>query len=114
MFNNIGRKIKLCAELVTWIGIIISILTGIILMITDGTFNGFFIGLLYCIIGPLACWVSAFVLYGFGQLIENSDILVKALAPEQNKSTNVNIKQISIVESERINISIPIPTGQAL
>lgn len=86
MFNNIGNKIKTYAEVVSWIGIIASIITGIVIMITIATFEAIFLGLLICIIGSLACWISSFVLYGFGQLIENTDILVSKLAPDYKET----------------------------
>ena len=34
-------------------------------------------GFLIFLIGPLASWVSSFMTYGLGELIENSDILVE-------------------------------------
>ena len=34
------------------------------------------LGFLIIIIGPLCSWIGSFMIYGFGQLVENSDILV--------------------------------------
>lgn len=75
MFGNIGGKIKTLAQVVTWIGIIGSVICGFVLMGIDEDliFTGFIIALL----GSLSSWVSSFVLYGFGQLIENTDKLVE-------------------------------------
>ena len=68
MFNNIGGKIKSLAQVVCWIGIICSVISGIAIMATDEdlAFSGFVI----IVIGSLVSWVSSFTLYGFGQLIE--------------------------------------------
>ena len=75
MFGNIGGKIKTLAQVVTWIGIIGSVICGFVLMGIDDDliFTGFIIALF----GSLSSWVSSFVLYGFGQLIENTDKLVE-------------------------------------
>ena len=74
MFNNIGGKIKALAQVVCWIGIIASVMIGFAYMTIgdEETTIGFFI----MILGSLLSWVGSFMTYGFGQLIENSDILV--------------------------------------
>ncbi|MBO5129071.1 MAG: hypothetical protein J6B95_01835 [Oscillospiraceae bacterium] len=72
MFQNIGGKIKVLAQVVCWIGISISIIAGIAL-ISEG---GFIFGLVMAAAGSLASWVGSFLTYGLGQLIENTDILV--------------------------------------
>lgn len=74
MFDNIGGKIKTLAQVVTWIGIIASVISGFAIMSID---EEIFVGLIVMIFGALMSWVSSFVLYGFGQLVENSDKLVK-------------------------------------
>ena len=79
MFDNIGRKIKILATVVCLIGIIISVIGGIIIMTEESLLYGF----LVAILGSLFCWIASFFAYGFGQLVENSDILV-----QQNKAFN--------------------------
>lgn len=69
MFANVGGKIKAVAQVVTWIGIIGSVIGGIALISTN-----FIAGLLTAGVGSLLSWVSALALYGFGELVENSDI----------------------------------------
>ena len=83
MFDNIGSKIKGLAEVVTWIGIILSVIGGIAIMCIDEEM--IFPGFLVIIAGSLASWLSSLTLYGFGHLIENSDILV-----EQGKNRPTN------------------------
>ena len=77
MFSNIGSKIKNLAQVVTWIGIIACVVWGLVLMVTDEEL--IFVGLMIALLGSLISWVSSFVLYGFGQLIENTDKLVENL-----------------------------------
>lgn len=80
MFKNIGFKIMKMAEFFCWIGIIFSVSAGLatillkpILEIQSNLFIVY--GILLIIFGPILSWVNSFVLYGFGRLIENSDII---------------------------------------
>ena len=83
MFDNIGGKIKTLAKVVCWIGIIACIITGIVLMATDEELV--LAGILTAAGGSLLSWVSSFVLYGFGQLVENSDIIAEQSARNNEK-----------------------------
>lgn len=75
MFSNIGSKIKILAQVMTWLGIIASVIGGLVLMAIDEDLIP--AGLITALLGPLISWLSSFVLYGFGQLIENTDKLVE-------------------------------------
>lgn len=72
MFSNIGGKIKTLARVITWTGIILSVIIGFVLMSMSG-----FTGFLTALLGSLGSWISSFILYGFGQLIESTDKLVE-------------------------------------
>ena len=76
MFENVGGKLKVLAIVVVVLGIISSIVSGIILMFSeiDGAF-GF--GLLIIGGGILGSWITALPIYGIGQAAENSDYLVR-------------------------------------
>ena len=76
MFNNIGSKIKALAKVICWLGIIISVITGIIGII-NGTEQSTVSGVITIIFGSLASWLGSFFAYGFGQLIENTDEIRK-------------------------------------
>ena len=88
MFDNIGGKIKGLAKVLTWIGIIGSIAAGaamvdvvdedIVVIVMLGTIIG----------GSLVSWVGSFLLYGFGQLIENTDILVRQGARKMSSASS--------------------------
>lgn len=79
MFNNIGKKIKTLAQVITLIGIIASLITGIVFIALANNNPGWgTLGVLIIIIGSLISWISSFILYGFGQLVDNSDKLVQA------------------------------------
>jgi len=70
MFDNIGGKIKTLAKVVCWIGIIVSVILGLLS-------RNAITALLFIGIGSLGSWIGSFMTYGFGQLIENTDILVR-------------------------------------
>ena len=81
MFNNIGGKIKTLAKVICWIGIIASVIGGIATMAMDEDMIIF--GLLGMPVGALASWIGSFMLYGFGELVENSTVLA-TLAVKQS------------------------------
>lgn len=91
MYENIGSKIKgatqFCVVLLMALSVICCFILGITTM--SGK-QGSPAGLLWIFLGvPLSCliwWLSGLVLYGFGQLIENSDIIRKKMESENQKS----------------------------
>ena len=80
MFSNIGRKIKITAKVLCWIGIIVSVAGGVG-MIAAG-FSGMWTqmgsivtilgGIGAALLGSLLSWVGSFFMVGFGELIENT------------------------------------------
>lgn len=92
MFNNIGDKIKSSARVSFILWTIVSVIAGIVLMIE----KDFTIGLLVALIGP-AFFLGFFQLvYGFGQLIKNSDIIA-----EEYKRANEKHEQVVAKSNER-------------
>ena len=77
MFNNIGGKIKTIATCFTWISMILDVILGIAMIILDQNLRIY--GLIFLFVGPISSWIWMSFLYGFGQLVENSDILVDEL-----------------------------------
>ena len=82
MFNydNIGGKIKGLAKAAFIVEAIAAVLSGLVMFAEDD--DMFLIALLVAIVGPIVAWVGSWLLYGFGQLIENSDTLVKNTTKE--------------------------------
>lgn len=89
MFDNIGKKIKILAYVLTWVGIIASVITGIAMM---NSFDSIVktIGLIVLIVGSLLSWASSFIIYGFGQLIENTDIIAGRNKSSDSKNVSSN------------------------
>jgi|GEM_PF-4731343 len=89
MFGNMGNKIKMLAKVVAWIGIIFSCLIGFILFVEgmDYEESGMILGGFFMAgIGSLVSWISSFVLYGFGQIVDNTDKLVNIAEEIKNKN----------------------------
>lgn len=87
MFNNIGGKIKVVAKVSCYVGMAFSILgcLGNILTAVD---NLYFSSAIYWLLGliflPVLSWVGSLLIYGFGQLIENSDTLIDLMTYDED------------------------------
>ncbi len=73
MFSNVGGKIKILAKITAWIGIVICVIYGFVMLVSVEDMA--LVGLLIMTVGSLLSWISALVLYGFGELVENSTII---------------------------------------
>ena len=70
MYDNIGSKIKGLSVTVAVVTAIACIITGIVLMCSGDAL--FISGLLIAVIGSFSAWISSWLLYGFGELIEQT------------------------------------------
>ena len=86
IFDNIGGKIKAVAKVFFWIGTVISILFAVSFFLgyaqlkdysSSAATGELITGILVLVLGPLATWLSVIMMYGFGQLVENSDVLTQ-------------------------------------
>ncbi len=104
MFNNIGRKIKVLANVVCWIGIIGSVIAGIAMMAANSWWNGVSqAGLALLLLGPLFSWVGSFVLYGFGELIEKTVSIESALRAKTGHIASPIDNSLHGSRAEKIN-----------
>lgn len=85
MFKQIGKKIKVLAVVFTCLGMLGSIITGIILMANEMPE-----GALIMAGGILVSWISSFVLYGFGELIDQVCIIARNTSPYSGISPSGN------------------------
>ena len=97
MFDNIGGKIKRIAETGCWIGIIFSVIMGLFFML-DGISGALF----YFVLCPIASWLVSVLIYGFGELVENSTESkehLKYLADaERKRSAGENVEEEASAE----------------
>lgn len=89
MFDNIGGKIKSLAKVVTWIGIVCSIIAGIaVLANADSSIS--WVGILIIPGGIVISWISSLTLYGFGELVANSSIIAEAYKNHTPSDSNLD------------------------
>ena len=102
MYDNIGGKIKGLAKATFIVGAIAAVITGIALMASDEDMIP--VGLLVMVVGPIVAWVSSWLLYGFGELIENSAIAVgkETIKPNSSNTTDFSsrIKKCELCNAE--------------
>ncbi len=86
MFDRVGEKIKALAQILCWLGIFSSVVVGLVMLTTGEPEEG--VGILVILFGSLGAYISSLLLYGYGELIDNSDRAAgKSLpqAPEKEK-----------------------------
>ena len=71
MFNNIGSKIKFLAIVLTVINMISFIILGFIFIFSGVAYAPLY-GLIIIIVGCVVSWITSFVLYGYGELIDKT------------------------------------------
>lgn len=75
MFKNVGSKIQTLAKIICWLGIILFVLCGVVMLyaginVTD--YNYISSGVILLIVGPISCWASSLALVGFGKLVQDN------------------------------------------
>lgn len=94
MYNNIGGKIKGLTKVIAVMGALAPIVIGLGLMFSDE--NLFLVGLLVIAVGCLISWISSWLLYGFGELIENTALVARnTQAMYMNEYANQNANRQS-------------------
>lgn len=82
LYTDIGKKIQNWAK---WIFIAEAITAVISAFVLMGN-SDIFLGLLLLICGPLAAWVSSWILYAFGQLVEDTHAMRTKYYPLQEEA----------------------------
>lgn len=119
MFDNIGGKIKTLAVVVCVVGMIASLIFAIVLWSMDSYRTPTIaLGFGVLIGGCVASWVGSFFMYGFGQLIEDTGAIRKALEKpnecvrEKTAAVPVeNNKESSQKKTMPVAFSKPAPTN---
>lgn len=102
MYDNIGGKIKGLAKATFIVEAIAAVITGIALMASDEDMIP--VGLLVMVVGPIVTWVSSWLLYGFGELVDKACDIERNTRGGERKSeaqTKINEKRISKIEKLR-------------
>lgn len=77
MFKNVGKKIMTFSKVYFWVTAPLCVLGGFgtIMEAVDslyGSVEDAVAGFIIMLLCPLLCWITSLLLYGFGQLIENT------------------------------------------
>ncbi len=108
MFENIGNKIKGVSKFFCWLGIICSILLGIMLAVVGSNMpNGrvtVIIGIVVMIVGSFMSWVGSLITYGIGEMVQNScvqtEIAVRSFQKDETKSKTTHSIKKPLFEPE--------------
>ena len=102
MYENIGSKIKGLAKAIFYIQAILSVFFGIGAM-AEGD-DMMLTGVLLMILGPIVAWVSSWLIYGFGELIDKTCDIARNTYGGERKSeaqSKVDYERISKIEKLR-------------
>ncbi|MBQ8177844.1 MAG: hypothetical protein IJ033_01500 [Clostridia bacterium] len=109
MFDDIGNKIKKLAKVMYIIEVLCCVIIGIVIFILSATENNgltILYGLLILILGPIFAWLATFVLYAFGDLVDNVAAIRNKVAPagfgEQLNKENIVVS----VQDENSDVDI--------
>ena len=86
MYDNIGGKIKGLAKATFIVEAIAAVITGIVLMCIDEDLILY--GILSLIVGPVLAWISSWLLYGFGELIDKVSDIERNTRGETNETAS--------------------------
>lgn len=98
LYVKIGEKLKDWAKWIFIVESISAIIGGIAIMVEDS--DSIHIGLLVIVLGPLIALVSTWILYAFGQLVDNSDGILEQLKEQKKKAGATETRQKPIIRSE--------------
>lgn len=117
MFKNIGKKLKVLAKVMCWVGIIISFVIAI--RVSNFIYNLYdyseyvnywnkysyvYIGIVIFILGSLFSWIWSFFTYGFGELIDKTTEIsynISGKCMTDNNSTSGKDKNTFSLYSEK-------------
>ena len=97
MFRNIGKKIKILAVVCTIIGIIASVIVGVILLS-----QGIMMGLAVIVGGIIVFWIGSWYTYAFGELVDNSAIIAAAVKGSGGSSKQQRLEQLNKLKADGI------------
>ena len=81
MFNNVGSKCKTRAKVVCWLGIIVAVVYGILLIANGNAV----VGIVTAVIYGLVSWLGSLSLYAIGETAETVQTLRYELDELKNK-----------------------------
>lgn len=95
MFQNIGKKIKTLAKVLCWIGMIGSIVGGIVMVLSGVAVLDYdaaagvaaiVTGALTAVLGALFSWFGSFMMLGFGEIVEKVNEIAENTKPQYGRN----------------------------
>jgi hypothetical protein len=117
MFDRIGSKLKSLAEVLCALGIAASVIWGVFLF-DAGNVRGFvhehtiLLSLCVAVGGSIASWIVTLFIYGFGQLIENTDPTAHLYTQDlrKTKSENTGVLECKTGEKTEQKATVAVAT----
>lgn len=76
MFTNLGGKLMMMAKILCWLGIVASVIAGIVMLATSRGNAGMIVGgILVIVIGSLVSWIGSWAMYGLGEVVKEAEQL---------------------------------------
>lgn len=114
MFDNIGGKIKTLAVILCVLGIIASFAGAVALWAQSSRYNDTILeGVAILVAGCIGSWVGSFFIYGFGQLIENSDLMVEKLNTIERRCSAVQSAVTAAPAHQTTATAVPVSQATA-
>lgn len=107
LYNVIGKRIKRIAIITTMVFSVLSVIIGFIIGVNQGFEYGWVCIFLY----PPLIWISSFVLYGFGELVDKVTKIEQALS-NTNKNASESEEKIAIEQSNDGNNDCDVEKGE--
>ena len=107
MYNNIGKKIKILATIMGIVEAAAAFMVGVVLLIDSidwGDEELIPVALLIMLVGPVVAWISTWMLYGFGELIDKTCDIARNTRTVTGKSetqAKIDLDRISQIERLR-------------
>ncbi len=95
MFQNIGKKIKTLAKVLCWIGIIVSIISGVVMVLSGAAAMDYDAasgvaaivgGAMTAVLGTLFSWIGSFMMLGFGEIVEKVNEIAENTRPQYGRN----------------------------
>ena len=106
MFTNIGGKIKTAAKVICWLGMILCVVLGIIVLVNASELPAdledacYPFGVIIILVGPVFSYIGSLKLYGIGELIEKTtEIAQNTASGKSNPATDKQEKLDQLLAS---------------
>ena len=111
MFRNVGKEIKVWAQIAYVIGIIVSVAAGVVRILSAIDADNFDLalgGFLIIVCGCIAARLSVIVLYAFGELVETTSMINQKMSALLNRAVyERNVAQDKTEGNERKTWNCP-------